>query len=91
MDYRIFNVHVYVIILMHAYVHTRRFGTPTVSQHNISDSEKLTNFVCAPDEVQTPGRWILSTTNSATPFVAQRYIILLLFMLLWIVQLIVSH
>ena len=33
-----------------------------MSQHNISDSENLTNFSCAPDGIQTSVLWILSLT-----------------------------
>ena len=34
---------------MRAYNYTRGLGTPTTSQHNIFDSEKLTILSCAPD------------------------------------------
>ena len=46
MDYRIFNVRTYMIILICARVYTLgQLGTPTASQHNIHfDSEKLTIF-----------------------------------------------
>ena len=36
-----------------ACVYTQGLGTLTASQHNIFDSEKLTNFSCAPDGIQT--------------------------------------
>ena len=45
---------------MRAYTHWG-LGTPTASQHNIFDLEKLTNFSCAPDRVQTLGQWIWSS------------------------------
>ena len=42
--------------------YTWGLGTPTVSQHNILDSEELTNFSCAPeaDVVRTSSLWISS-------------------------------
>ena len=44
-DYRIFNVRIwsFLCVRMHTGV-----GTPTASQQNILDSEKLTNLSCAP-------------------------------------------
>ena len=36
-----------------ACVYTWGLGTPKASQHNIFDSEKLTNFSSAPDEIRT--------------------------------------
>ena len=48
-------VYMYVIILKHAYTH-RGWGTLTMSQHNIFDSQKVTIFFsCAPDGVQNLG------------------------------------
>ena len=44
---------------MCAYIHGG-LGTPTVSQHNIFDSESLTIISCAPDGVQTLDLWISS-------------------------------
>ena len=37
----------------YACVYTQGLGTPTASQHNILDLEKLTNFSCAPDAICT--------------------------------------
>ena len=51
----------HVIILVRAYTHGA-LGTPTASQHNIFDSEKLTNFSCAPDGIRTSVLWISSPT-----------------------------
>ena len=36
----------------YACVYTQGLGTPTLSQYNIFDSEKLTHFSCAPDGVR---------------------------------------
>ena len=46
-----------------ACVYTHGLGTPIASQHNIFDSEKLTNFSYAPDGIQTTVLWILSPTH----------------------------
>ena len=43
-------------------IHTSGLGTPTPSQHNIFDSEKLTIFVWAPDGIRTSVLWILRPT-----------------------------
>ena len=51
MDYRIFNVRI-----------RTGLGTPTASQHNIFDSEKLTNLSCAADGIRTSVLWISSPT-----------------------------
>ena len=51
-------------------LYTRGLGTPTASQHNIFDSEKLTNFPCAPDGIPEPrsfGSRVRRCTNWATP------------------------
>ena len=53
MDYRVFNLRT-KIILMRAYTHWR-LGTPTMSQHNIFDAEKLTIVSCAPSDGVPPG------------------------------------
>ena len=60
-----------------AYTHGG-LGTPTASQHNIFDTEKLSHFSCAPDraEVRTFGLWISSPTlyqlsHPATQFKAR--------------------
>ena len=45
----------------YACVYTRGLGTPSTSQHNIFDSEKLSNS-CAPDGVRTSVLWISSPT-----------------------------
>ena len=45
---------------MRACVYTQVLGTPTASQHNIFDSEKLTNFSCIPDRIRTSVHWISS-------------------------------
>ena len=50
MDYRIFNMHTWSFLCAH---YTRGVGTSTASQHNISDSEELTNCSCAPDGIRT--------------------------------------
>ena len=43
----ILNTHIYVIIVMRTYTHGG-LGTPTASQHNIFDSEKLSQiFLCS--------------------------------------------
>ena len=48
MDYGIFNVHTFLCVRIHMAVgHTDNES----AQH--FDSEKLTNFVCAPDGIQT--------------------------------------
>ena len=44
-----------------ACVYTWGLGTPTASQH-IFDSEKFTNFSCAPDGIRNIVLWILSLT-----------------------------
>ena len=49
MDYKIFNVRTYVIILARAYTHG--LGTPTMSRRNVFDSEKLF------------GSWVRHSTN----------------------------
>ena len=51
--------HACVIILVRAYTHDG-WAHGTASQHNIFYSEKLTNFCCAPDGIQTSVHWILS-------------------------------
>ena len=45
-DYRIFKFNVRTSLHDHSYecVYTQGLGTPTVSQHNISDSTKLLQF-----------------------------------------------
>ena len=60
MDYRIFNVHTWSFgcVRMHR---AGGLGTPTVSQHNLFDSEKL-SFPCAPDRIQTLDLWISTPT-----------------------------
>ena len=51
MDYMICIVRIaYVVILVRANT-TRGLGTPTASQHNIFDLDKLTFFSWAPDGV----------------------------------------
>ena len=57
---------------MRAYTH-KGLATQTASQHNIFDSEVLTNCSCAPGGVRTSGHWILSPTlfqlsHLVTPF-----------------------
>ena len=44
MDYRIFSVHI-LYGLSYACVYTQGLGTPTASQHNLFDSEKLKVFL----------------------------------------------
>ena len=45
-----------------AHVYTQWLGTPTASQHNILDSEKLPNLSWAPDRIRTFVLWISSPT-----------------------------
>ena len=45
-----------------ACAYTQGLGTPTASQHNICDSEKLTNFSCTPDGIRTSVLWVSSPT-----------------------------
>ena len=53
--------------LLYACVYTRGgLGTPTASQHNLSDSEKL-SFSFAPDGVRTSGHGISSPTIDPRP------------------------
>ena len=44
MDYMVLIKRAYVIILVRAYTHAGCMGTPTESQHNIFDSERLIKF-----------------------------------------------
>ena len=52
---------------------TLGLGTPTASQHNVFDSEKLTVFVCAPDGIRTSVIWILSPTLCQLSHPVTRY------------------
>ena len=56
MDYWIFNVRTWSFVC--ARMHTGGLGTPTVSQHNLFDSENLKRFACALDGIQTFDLWI---------------------------------
>ena len=47
--------------LSHVCVYTQELGTPTASQHNLFDLEKL-RFSCAPDGIQTLDLWFSSPT-----------------------------
>ena len=45
LNYRIFNMHTWSFLCMHIYIcKLQRLGTPTASQHNIFDLEKLMKF-----------------------------------------------
>ena len=45
-----------------ACIYTQGLGTLTANQHNIFDSETLTNLSCAPGEIRTSVLWISSLT-----------------------------
>ena len=67
---------------LYACVYTWGLDTPTASQHNIFDWEKITSFSCAPDRVQTQvmefiGSWDWQrSTNWATLSLYYRFIII---------------
>ena len=58
-DYKIFNGRTWSIVCVH--IHTGVGHTDKSAQH-FWLRKTVTNFVCAPDEVQTSGFWILSLT-----------------------------
>ena len=63
MDYRIFTTHTWSFLCVRMY--TQGLGTPTVSQHNILDSEKLLTQTGFKPPVF--GSWVRRLTNWATP------------------------
>ena len=62
---QIFGIPVFSFVFLNSSLNSRGLGTPTTNQHNILDSEKLSQFFfsCTPDGVRTS--WSLDLEESS--------------------------